>query len=675
MDRAKTIIGHVVPDQAVVDGPPLCGYIQQAQCSADTVEFSFASDKGKWQDLARTLMHVLDPALETKMPWFAFLQKNRDLYWATEEEMALSVPATRALMRKRLETFVHAGFIKVEDSIQDPMKFIAAHEVLGLIDSALVYCFSVHMNLFGGSVLKLGTDQHKHLLPQVSKMDGVRGCFCLTELAHGAASGASIDTEAVWDKANSVFHLRTPTWEAQKGWVSFGAYQATHGVVWAELVENGKRKGPHLFVTQLRDFKTEKAMPGVTLSDRGVKSCLNGNDNGKMSFDSVELPKSALLDRFTRIDKDGNYETDIAKPQELFNKFTDALLSGRLVVATCVLVCCRHAVIQAVRYASTRKVHQRKGEPLRLWDFASHRRALYPRLAETYAVGLAINAQKKAFAAHALRHFNHDGSLKTTPAEYSEDTDKLSNDICALNAHNAQRTLQIISVCRDCCGGQGVLALNRLGELNNVAVTLAAAEGDTVLLQQKTSRQLLTDMLKSGPPEEPEAAPLAKGLASEALPERLAAIEGLLRLREVRILQSLGEKVMAGRGEGLDTMKVWNSRCLPAAQDLHNAFCEHLIFKGFREMADSTTGHAGDVLKELCLLNGLWSLELHLGWFLANVEELDREMGNSIPAQVEAACLAVDEQQLLALVDAYAYPDALLNFPAARGEEWYTNQK
>ena len=40
---------------------------------------------------------------------------------------------------------------------------------------------TVHLNLFGGTVLKLGTERHHHLLKGIDKMQPT-GCFALTEL-------------------------------------------------------------------------------------------------------------------------------------------------------------------------------------------------------------------------------------------------------------------------------------------------------------------------------------------------------------------------------------------------------------------------------------------------------------------------------------------------------------
>lgn len=43
---------------------------------------------------------------------------------------------------------------------------------------------TVQWNLFGGTVIKLGTERHRHLLPKIDDMSAI-GCFGLTELGYG----------------------------------------------------------------------------------------------------------------------------------------------------------------------------------------------------------------------------------------------------------------------------------------------------------------------------------------------------------------------------------------------------------------------------------------------------------------------------------------------------------
>jgi acyl-CoA oxidase len=69
-------------------------------------------------------------------------------------------------------------------------------------------------------------------------LNGVIGCFAMTELAHGS---------------NVVIH--TPHLGATKWWIGGAASTATHAAVFAQMIVHGKRHGVKTFVVQLRDTK------------------------------------------------------------------------------------------------------------------------------------------------------------------------------------------------------------------------------------------------------------------------------------------------------------------------------------------------------------------------------------------------------------------------------------
>ncbi len=99
-----------------------------------------------------------------------------------------------------------AGFISVTDFIHNPLRIFAAHE-LAVIDPSMGTKMTVQFNLFGGTVLKLGTERHHYLLPGIDNLEEV-GCFGLTELGYGN-NAVEMETTATYDQETG---MTCPPW-------------------------------------------------------------------------------------------------------------------------------------------------------------------------------------------------------------------------------------------------------------------------------------------------------------------------------------------------------------------------------------------------------------------------------------------------------------------------------
>ena len=69
-------------------------------------------------------------------------------------------------------------------------------------------------------------------------------------------------------------------------------------------------------------------MPNVKVEDMGHKMGLNGVDNAKITFDNVRVPRDNLLNRYSDVDDEGNFVSEIGSGRARFLAVADQLLSG-----------------------------------------------------------------------------------------------------------------------------------------------------------------------------------------------------------------------------------------------------------------------------------------------------------------------------------------------------------
>lgn len=79
----------------------------------------------------------------------------------------ISLDEERELALKRLKKLCDKGFISVLDFKNNPLWIFAAHELVAVVDAAMATKMTVQFNLFGGTVLKLGTERHHEKLLKV----------------------------------------------------------------------------------------------------------------------------------------------------------------------------------------------------------------------------------------------------------------------------------------------------------------------------------------------------------------------------------------------------------------------------------------------------------------------------------------------------------------------------
>ena len=266
---------------------------------------------------------------------------------------------TRDLPMKRLRKVAQSGLVSVKDFFKNPKNIFLAHEFLAQVDSGTVIKFTVQYNLFGGSIVALHTDRHSYLFDKIDSFDIV-GCFCLTELGFGN-NAVKMETTVTYDEGTKEFVVNTPTTLAQKYWITNGFKHSNHALVFGQTIVGGKNEGVGAFLVPIRDSNL-KEKNGMQIIDMGAKLGANGVDNAALKFDNVRIPRVNMMNKFTDVDDQGKFSSEIKGLNQRFFQVTERLLSGRLCIASMCVGASRSCLYIAITYAKQRMAVGPKGE-------------------------------------------------------------------------------------------------------------------------------------------------------------------------------------------------------------------------------------------------------------------------------------------------------------------------
>src|SRR6478609_3171557 len=265
---------------------------------------------------------------------------------------------------------------------------VAAFETLAYGDLSVLVKVGVQFGLFGGAILQLGTKPHHDAYLRDLITGKLMGCFAMTESGHGSNVQA-LGTVARYDADTQEFVITTTTESARKDYIGNAAKHAEVAVVFAQLEVGDRSEGVHAFVVPIRDGRVP--CPGVRIEDDGRKMGLNGVDNGRIWFDGVRVPRTALLNRFADVTPEGVYESPIDNPNKRFFTMLGTLVQGRVSVGGAAVNAAKVALTVATRYATRRRQFEpAPGEREQLLlDYGLHQRRLLPLIARTYALHFA----------------------------------------------------------------------------------------------------------------------------------------------------------------------------------------------------------------------------------------------------------------------------------------------
>ena len=546
---------------------------------------------------------------------------------------------------------------------EDLPKFMAAFETLGFHDLSLVIKVGVQFGLFAGSIQRLGTNyHHQKYLPDAAS-GRLLGCFAMTEIGHGS-NVQRLETIASYERESDCFVLDSPTFSAGKNFIGNAGQDGKAAIVFAQLEINRQKHGVHAFVVPIRD-QEGRPLPGVTIHDNGLKMGLNGVDNGGIWFRQVRVPRVELLNRFADVTENGQYRTEIQNPAARFFTMIGTLLSGRISIATSANSGAKSALTISMRYGARRRQFgaARSSQETLLLDYPAHQRRLFPLLANVFALDFAL---KHLIEQSAKLQTGNSRPLETLAA--------------GLKAFTTWNATQVIQTCRETCGGEGYLAVNRLAALKADTDVYTTFEGDNTVLMQLVAKNLLTEFnekLKGMRPSQITAFIANHALTTivrrsptvvlNTLNSHLRNVKfqlDILQFRETTILfhaaQTFRRLTLKKKLDLFSAFSLMQRELL----DLSRAYIDCVVLQQFAKTVEAVTDQPLRVaLKRLCDLFALSRIERDKGWFLEN-GALRAVKSRAITRLVDELCQEI-RHDAVHYVDGFGIPDSCLAAPIA----------
>lgn len=544
----------------------------------------------------------------------------------------------------------------------DMAAYFTIMETLSYHDLSLVVKFGVQFGLWGMSVYFLGTEKHhKKYLKDIGTL-ALPGCFAMTETNHGS-NVRGVETTATYNHQYKTFTIHTPHELAQKEYIGNAALHGQMATVFAKLIIDDKDYGVSAFVVPLRDA-SGKILPGIAIEDCGRKMGLNGVDNGKISFNTVVIPKENMLDRFASVDEHGKFASPIASDNRRFFTMLGTLVGGRIGIPRSALATSKSGLTIAIRYGDQRKQFGPEGAAeVPILNYRTHQRRLMPLLANVYALHFSLQYLTERF-------------INRTEEEMQE-IEALAAGLKSFATWNNTQTLQ---ECREACGGKGYLSENRIDALKNDSDIYTTFEGDNTVLMQLVAKSRLTEFKQEFSNMNAMrilnyVADKAKTSLTELNPfvirntdeEHLLDPEfhlSAFRFRERDILTSAAKRLKRHLDSGMDSFDAFNI-CQHHLVEVAFAHVERVILEQF-QLAVQRTSDEGckKVLNKLCVLFALNQFEKNKGWYLEN-GYMEGVKTKVIRKHLNQLCWEV-RQDAVPLTDAFKIPEACLAAPIAR---------
>ena len=312
----------------------------------------------------------------------------------------------------------------------------------------------------------------------------------------------------------------------------------------------------------------------------------------------------------------------------------------------------------ALRYGDQRRQFGPAGQPETvILDYQTHQRRLIPLLANAYAMHFAHRYMTERF-------------LHRSEADARE-VEALAAGLKAVSTWNTTHTLQ---ECREACGGNGYLAVNRFADLKADTEIFTTFEGDNTVLMQLVAKNRLTDfkqefssmnffglvnfVAQKAATAILEQNPIAiRNTSEEHLLDREFHLT-IFRCREQDMVQSVAQRLKKRLDSGMDSYEAFIEVQYHLV-GMAEAYIERVILEQFHTAIDQIED--ADIqlqMKRMADLYALTRIEANAGWYMEN-DYLAGTKNRAIRKQVNKLCKEI-RKDAVALVNAFGIPERLL---------------
>ncbi|KAF4526151.1 hypothetical protein B566_EDAN008186 [Ephemera danica] len=276
------------------------------------------------------------------------------------------------------------------------------------------------------------------------------------------------------------FELNTPSLSAYKWWPGGLGHTANYAVIVAQLYSKGQRHGIYPFIVQLRDEKTHKPMPGITIGEIGRKLGMNATNNGFLAFNKVRIPRNQMLMKNAQVLPDGTFVKPAAGRGKLVY---GAMTHVRVTIVEDMSFFVAKAATIAIRYSAVRRQSEMKPgemEP-QILDYQTQQYKLLPYLAYSYAF---------RFSAKWLTDLNRNVNANIEKGDVAQ-LPELHAMACCLKAVCSADAAHAVETVRLACGGHGYMTCSNLPTTYGLVTAASTYEGENTVLLLQTARALM----------------------------------------------------------------------------------------------------------------------------------------------------------------------------------------